>query len=302
MISSLADSSIKAYDVGLKKWWIFCKENCFDPFLCSISNILTFLKSEYDKGVSRGTLNSYRSAVAILMESDIGQDKNIKRFFKAVSNIRPAKPKYDYTWNPKLVLDYFSNCAENSALSLENLTMKVCTLLALVTAQRMQTLLLIEIDNIKLSNERIEIPIAKRIKTSGHNRVQPYLRIPFFHENQKICAAQALLVYIEKTKDLRQNIKQLFISYQRPHKAVSSQTLSRWIKSTLEKSGVDTNVFTAYSTRHSSTSTAKSKGLNIDLIKKTAGWTAESTTFAHFYDLPIQTDRDQYARSILHSV
>ena len=77
--------------------------NNIDPFCGTISNVLAFLKFEYDKGASRGTLNSYRSAVALIVNGEIGQDRNMKRFFKALSNIRPSRPKYDRTWNPKIV-------------------------------------------------------------------------------------------------------------------------------------------------------------------------------------------------------
>lgn len=298
MISSLAKSSVKIYESGLKKWWMFCHTKNIDPFSGTVNNILAFLQFEFDKGASRGTLNSYRSAVALIVKEEIGQDRYMKRFFKALSNVRPSKPRYNRTWDPKIVLDYLSALPDNPELTLEQLSMKLATLLALVTAHRMQTLCLISIDNIRILDARIEIPIPERIKTSGHNKDQPYLRIPFFVEKEKICAARSLKEYLKRTKDVRKSVKQLFISFKKPYRAVTAQTLGRWIKSILKISGVDTSVFTAYSTRHASTSMAKEKGVNIDLIKKTAGWTIESKTFARFYDLPIEVDKDQFAKAI----
>ena len=41
----------------------------------------------------------------------------------------------------------------------------------------------------------------------------------------------------------------------------------------IKNTDVDTSVFTAHSTRHASTSAAKRRGVDLDLIRKTAGWT-----------------------------
>lgn len=91
----------------------------------------------------------------------------------------------------------------------------------------------------------------------------------------------------------------LFISIKKPHKEVSSQTLSRWIKKTLSDSGIDTTTFDAYSTRHASTSSAKRNGISIDVIKKAAGWTESSKTFALFYNRSLVKDKTLFAKSVL---
>ncbi|CAG7822654.1 unnamed protein product, partial [Allacma fusca] len=40
-------------------------------------------------------------------------------------------------------------------------------------------------------------------------------------------------------------------------------------------------------TRHAATSAAARKRVNIEVIRKAAGWTSSSSTFANFYELPI---------------
>jgi site-specific recombinase XerD len=47
----------------------------------------------------------------------------------------------------------------------------------------------------------------------------------------KECLARTLL--------LRKNNIQLLLSYQKPHKPVSSETIGKWIKKTLTKAGID---------------------------------------------------------------
>ena len=81
-------------------------------------------------------------------------------------------------------------------------------------------------------------------------------------------------------------MKQLFISYTKPHKAVSPDTVSRWVKTTLVDAGIDTSKYSAHSTRSASTSAAKGNNISIATIMKSTGWSQEST-FAKFYDKPV---------------
>lgn len=298
MQASLCDSSAVQYNSGLKKWWAFCFKEAINPYRPSTESVLQFLTEEFHKGSSYSTLNSIRSAISLTVGSRIGSDEDIKRFFKGVSNLRPPTAKYQSTWDPKLVLDYYTNNKENSELSLKELSFKLITLIALVTAHRMQTFALIELKNLEISEKKILIKITKRIKTSGINKPQPLLEIPFFKENTKICAATTLSAYLDRTINLRHSdCENLFISLKKPYKAVSSQTLSKWVSKVLQLAGVNTNIFTAYSTRHASTSNAKRFGIPLDTIRKAAGWTKESQTFARFYDKPV-LETQQFANSL----
>lgn len=182
------------------------------------------------------------------------------------------------------------------------LSMKIAMLLALTTGHRMQTFAAINIHDIIKRNEKIEIKIPARIKTSHRQRNQPTLILPIYSENSKICVATTLQSYLKKTMNIRQNTKKLLLSYRKPHKEVSTQSISRWVKELLDLCGIDTSIFTAYSTRHASTSSVKRSGISIDVIKKTAGWTEASMTFARFYDLEIAKDNTIFATTVLEKV
>ncbi|XP_046605016.1 uncharacterized protein LOC124297748 [Neodiprion virginianus] len=301
MTSSVSESSLKQYDGALKRWWIHCSENNISPYEATVSDILKFLAKTYDTGASHGSLNTLRSAISLIIGPEVGQDHHIKRFFKAVHSLRPTRPKYDSIWEPKIVLNYFKSLPKNENLSLKDLTMKLITLLALVTGHRMQTYSKINVENIQRVGNAFEIRIPDRIKTTGANRKQPLLIIPFYAEDEKLCSASALQNYLERTKTSRGSKIDLFLSFKKPFQAVSSQTLSRWVKLTLKNSGVNTDKFTAHSTRYASTSTAKRNNIDIETIRKTAGWTTGSETFAKFYHLNVSRDKDSYARAILNS-
>lgn len=144
----------------------------------------------------------------------------------------------------------------------------------------------------------VTITIPDLIKTSKPNSSQPVLKLPFFNARPQICPARCLEVYINKTQPLLKN-DFLFVSYKKPHLKVSSQTLSHWIKDTLNSSGIDTSIFSAHSTRHAATSSAKRLGVNIDLIRKTAGWSVSSSVFAKHYNRPVVTDPHLFATTVL---
>lgn len=165
-------------------------------------------------------------------------------------------PKYASTRDPQIVLNYFKSL-DNDNVFLEVLSKKLITLLALVTGQRIQTLSLIDTKYIVVKKDSLEIRIPERVKTSNLGRNQPILCLPFYEENWNICPVRILQVYVEKTKELRKDTLNLFISFKKPFKNISTQTLSRWVKDMLRESGVNTKIFSAHSTRHAATLAAK---------------------------------------------
>ncbi|KAJ8915266.1 hypothetical protein NQ315_014773 [Exocentrus adspersus] len=207
----------------------------------------------------------------------------VKRFLKGAFRANPSKPRYKFTWDPAIVLQYIESMGPNERMNIEQLGKKLLTLLALTTAHRVQTFSLIKTENIIQGSTEIQILIPDTIKTSNPNNFQPILRVPFYDENVNIYVGRTLLQYLKQTKDIRVT-NELFITHKKPHRRASTQTLSRWIKEILRKSGIDTNKYKAHSTRHASTSAANRAGVNLDEIRKTAGWTEKSVVFAKFYN------------------
>ena len=130
----------------------------------------------------------------------MAQDLRMKRIFKSLSNLKPSLPKYKSTWDPKIVLDHFTKHEVISKLSLQQVSIKLITLLALISGHRMRTFAIIKIENIEIKNKNIEIKIPDRIKTTGANRKQPTQILPFYNKNKKICPATAQGILINYTK------------------------------------------------------------------------------------------------------
>ncbi|CAD6225619.1 GSCOCG00011843001-RA-CDS [Cotesia congregata] len=190
-----------------------------------------------------------------------------------------------------------------SQFKLKEAAEKVATLLALTTAQRLQTLALVRIENIERTKTEIKIKITELTKTTKPGSEYRELVLPFYRDRPGLYVASAVLDYIDITKELRSSeTKTLFIGSTKPYGPASSQTIGHWIKSLLRKAGVDTNQFSAYSTRHAAVSTAHKRGVDISTIRRCAGWTPNSQTFFKFYNKPIQAPNSQFARAILEKI
>ena len=77
---------------------------------------------------------------------------------------------------------------------------------------------------------------------------------------------------------------QLLISFKKPHRKVTSDSVSRWIKLVLKLANIDVinNSIKAHSTRSMATSIASFSGMPINQIMEAAGWTQESTFVRHY--------------------
>lgn len=295
LLASLSESTQKQYSSTYVKWWKWCNDKNILQFHPSTKNVMEFLQQEFEIGASFTVLNTHRSALALLFSFSADESYLIKRFLKGAFRIKPIFPKYKYIWDPSIVLSYIEK-QNTQSLTLPNLTLKLVTLLALTTAQRVQTLTKINIDDIQTQGEeRIDIFISEIIKTSAPTRRQPVLSFPFFVEKPELCVATTLLRYLPfRSADK----KQLLLTSQKPFHPATLQTVSRWIKTVLNKSGIDTEVFKSHSTRHASTSAAARAGLPIDTIRQAAGWTEKSQVFNKFYNKPV-IDSSSFAKSIV---
>ena len=221
MFASLTESTLKQYEKPLRTWWCYCFDRKISVFDAGVEHVITYLTDIFKIAGAYGTVNSYRSALSLILSRDIGNDTTIKRMFKGISVLKPQKAKYDCTWDPSLVLDHLKTLYPNDKITLEQLSLKLVTLIALSTGQRIQTISKISLENIVVSPERIQIKISQRIKTSKVNRMQPCLMLPFFRNQPEICVASALQTYVKVTAKLRdpmQSDKSLFISFRKPHR------------------------------------------------------------------------------------
>ena len=82
-------------------------------------------------------------------------------------------------------------------------------------------------------------------------------------EDNSLCPVATLTECMSRTEGLRKSASseetRLFISFIKPHKAMSTATVARWIKSVLSAAGIDTSVFKPHSVRGASVTINMSK-------------------------------------------
>lgn len=195
LLTSVSSHTSKQYGVTYKKWWEYCAASHLDPFAYDIAKVVKFLNIEATKERSYSAINCHKAAFSLIFAMTPQDQQFFKRYMKGIFNKSPPKAKYEFTWDPHPVLKFLEALQPLEALSLKDLTTKVVTLLALVSAHRVQTLAKISLDNIKTFEDRIEILVPDKIKTTKLGNSQPLLLIQccFFNENHNVCLARTLL-------------------------------------------------------------------------------------------------------------
>lgn len=249
---------------------------------------MNFLIEYYNKsGYSNiNTAKSAISAISIMPDNvPLGEGKLVGRFMRGIFNQSPSLPRYTHTWDVGQVLNFLKT-VELEGISLKKLSMKLSFLLAILSGQRMQTLRALKISDCILNDNECIFYIRTLLKTSRPSQHMATLKYFSYHE-PNLCIVRHLRLYIQMTESLRSNgIDDLLISYVKPHRPISGDTLSRWIKNILQECGVDLKCFSSHSTRSASSSSLASHGVPIEFILKSVGWSS-AQTFAKFYNKPI---------------
>ena len=182
------------------------------------------------------------------------------------------------------MLGYLRAAAPLRSISLKQLTLNLTMLLCLTTGQRGQTKHKFYVNYIQEMDDRYRITICEKLKQSKPRRHLAPIDLLSFHSDKKLCVVEHLKEYLQRTKRLREDHSQLLISYVKPFKPVSKDTISRWVKQVLESAGININKYSAHSSRAASTSSCKAKGLSLTVIMQSAGW-SNSSTFAFMTSL-----------------
>lgn len=139
---------------------------------------------------------------------------------KGVYNLKPTVPKYSCVWDVSVVLKFLNSLPCNDNLSLKDLTYKLAILIALVSADRGQSIAFLDLKFLKILPSKAVFVIKKLTKTSRPGKPAKRVVLPTYTKCKKLCVTITLQCYIERTKDLRSS-SILFISIFKPHKQVT---------------------------------------------------------------------------------
>ena len=267
-----------------------------------------YLTDMFEKGLQYTTISSARSALANVISipgvPSISEHPLVKRFLKGVYNLRPPVPRYSHIWDTSIVIQYLRSL-DNHVIPFKFLVYKLVTLLTLLSGQRVSTLHKFRTDEMQVRTTDVLFYVSALLKQDQPNR-RP--KDPFIYHaypaDTHLCPVTLIHGYLHLRNALvPPTEKAFFITHGKPFHAASKDTLARWVKDTMVRSGVDTAVFKPHSCRSASTSAAKAAGVPLATILKCGQWSKESN-FYKFYERDILwddvTDTQAFGESMLH--
>ena len=249
----------------------------------------------FDTGLSASTLSFIRSSVSFFISEshrEIINDAKVSRLLMSFKKIRPTINRYVVTWDVNIVLNFLKSWFPNNTLSMKQLTLKTCMLIALCSSDRAQTIQSMRVDQCVCTARGVEFPIFSKLKTSRHLR-RPRVVICPRWSDPSLDVEKCVTTYMGRTLKFRIRAvrqgkpkpNQLFLSH-KTGLPVARNTISRWLTEVMSLAGIDTTYFKGHSTRGAGVSKAKSRGANPNQLILQGDW-SNVTTFEKHYDRPI---------------
>ena len=161
---------------------------------------MLFLTVLYERGIGYSQISKAHSALSVLYpDVQIGQNSLISRFFHGVRNLCTPQPKYPFLWDAKDLLLHLVNWPISPMSPLKDITLKLTTGLACISAQRLHTLLLLEVRYITFN------PSATYLYIFSNSNVicqRPcfIITLPSYSDADRLQPVELLRLYIRKTK------------------------------------------------------------------------------------------------------
>mgnify|MGYP000435841320 CR=1 FL=1 len=99
----------------------------------------------------------------------VGEHPLVSRFMSGLFNQKPALPRYTETWDPQIVLNYLKTFPAFDSMSLKQLTLKLLMLIARLSAQRIQTLQKLSLEEMRISAGKYTFYISALLKQTSAN-------------------------------------------------------------------------------------------------------------------------------------
>lgn len=268
-----------SYYSAWKKWSSWCDRREIDPFSAPVAQVLEFLTYLFNEGFQYRTINVHRSAISSVLPNVNNQPKGqhhlVKMLMKGILRGNPPLPRYEDTWDIGIFVRFLISLPDNKDLSLKLLSNKLATLLAITAPKKISEIARIDKKFMRVTQQGITFYLPGLSKTQKDCKSREFFYAKC-EENQKLCVTDCLTEYFERTKVFRNPAHSndpLLRTIIRPHKGLTSNAVSIWIKYMMTLSGIDATKFKAHSARRASTSKAFRRGVSVDDAIKMADWT-----------------------------
>ena len=265
--------------------------------------VCDFLRELSESGYSYGAVNAARCALSILLPKrngveTIGRGYWVTRAARAAYLRRPPEPKHTTFWDVRKVFKTIKLWGRNVNLTLKYLGFKVLVLLLLVTGQRGQVARALSINRMREHDDgSVSFVLTTPMKTARTGEKLLELRLTPYNAVSKLCVVRALKEYLRRTEKIRKS-KLLFVSYIKKHKAVSRDTIGRWVTHVLRVSGIDVRRFGPHSLRGAGVSAGTRLGVCTDTLLQYGSW-RNVATMARFYQKEVEIEPVQNLGNVL---
>ena len=165
IVASWRAATTKQYHTYIKQWKEFCAARNISYLQSKVETVVEFLSElYYGKHLGYSAINTARSALSSFLVLDdnlhsVGTHPLVSRLMKGIFQLRPPRPRYKEIWDVNVVFAHLRKLAPSNVICLKDLTMKVCILIALISAQRVQSLLLLNLKNMVVKANSIVFTI-----------------------------------------------------------------------------------------------------------------------------------------------
>ena len=167
-------------------------------------HLVNFLTERKSAGLNKLSIFSAKAAILnlwLILHGHKMESPLLKLFMRGVSQFAPVRPNIQGIWDPIVVLELFRRWKPNQSLSLLDLTRKCVVLIALVTAQRVQTLGVLSIKNMTITTQVIAFMVEDRLKQTVEDRETPLIYLPRIPDS-KVCVWACVVCYMLRTRKL----------------------------------------------------------------------------------------------------
>ena len=217
------DGTRKQYCTYITAWLKYCSDCNISQVNPKLQQVLDFLTLQ-SKRVGYSAVATARGALSSFIKVDgvkVGDHPLVSRFMTGLFNQNPALPRYSETWDPQIVLNHLKTFPAIDDMSLKQLTLKLVMLMALLSAQRVQTLQSLSLEEMSTLTWKVCLSHLFCFETNNCQKGQNRHLLPItFHSyplDKTLCIVELLSAYVKRTAPLKKETKQLLICHAEPH-------------------------------------------------------------------------------------
>lgn len=296
--ASWRDGTKKDYRSKFRRFSCWCLQHKIDPYSASLKHCANFLTCMFEKGLKYSTIAGYRSMLSTVLapidKVPVGQHPYIIRLLKGVFNKRPPVRKLLPEWDLLLVLGELKKAPFEPMKDarLKFITWKTAFLIAITTFRRCSDLQSLKLGEGSVNVQSKGVTFVRQgfSKQDRPNHKKSTIFVPSLPNNKLLDPKRSLSFYLRQTEPFRRSgdkdETKLFLSYVKPHKPVSAQTISKWIVNTIKfaykRHNKTVSNVKGHSTRAVGPSWAIYRGAPVNSVLESADWAKESTFTRHY--------------------